>query len=274
MKKLLSVLVILALVVPLAAQKKPKDTKTPPPAPAVKQEAPAPAKPAEGEPKPYDKVITPEFATQSGMIKVHSLKSKVYFEIPKAELDKDLLLVVQIKKSPSEASYPGQSVQDMVVRWELRENKLLLRSISYANIADPSEPIAKAVEAMNTGTIMMAFPVEAFAADGSPVIDPVKFFTGDVNEIPVKKVLGGQSIDPARTFFDKARVFPINLNVQATQTFNPEAARAAPGFPAPVRLSAAPDAQPDGRRPLLLHQAPGEADDGPSRRRPRRLLHP
>jgi len=230
-KKLLSVLVILALVAPLAAQKKPKDTKTPPPAPAVKQEAPAPAKPAEGEPKPYDKVITPELATQSGMIKVHSLKSKVYFEIPKAELDKDLLLVVQIKKSPSEASYPGQSVQDMVVRWELRENKLLLRSISYANIADPSEPIAKAVEAMNTGTIMMAFPVEAFAADGSPVIDPVKFFTGDINEIPVKKSLGGQSIDPARTFFDKARVFPLNLNVQATQTFNPKPPELPPGFP-------------------------------------------
>ena len=231
MKKLLSVLVVLSLVVPLAAQKKPKDTKTAPPAPAVKQEAPAPAKPAEGEPKPYDKVITPEFATQSGMIKVHSLKSKVYFEIPKAELDKDLLLVVQIKKSPSEASYPGQSVQDMVVRWELRENKLLLRSISYANIADPSEPIARAVEAMNTGTIMMAFPVEAFAADGSPVIDPVKFFTGDINEIPVKKSLGGQSIDPARTFFDKARVFPLNLNVQATQTFNPKPPELPPGFP-------------------------------------------
>jgi hypothetical protein len=119
----------------------------------------------------------------------------------------------------------------MVVRWELRENKLLLRSISYANIADPSEPIAKAVEAMNTGTIMMAFPVEAFAADGSPVIDPVKFFTGDINEIPVKKSLGGQSIDPARTFFDKARVFPLNLNVQATQTFNPKPPELPPGFP-------------------------------------------
>jgi hypothetical protein len=230
-KKFLIVLVVLALLVPLAAgQKPPKGAKTPP-APAVKQEAPAPAKPAEGEPKPYDKVVTPEFVTQSGLIKVHTLKSKVYFEFPKPALDKDLLLVVQIKKSPSEASYPGQSVVDMVVRWELRENKLLLRSISYANIADPSEPIAKAVEAMNTGTIMMAFPVEAFAADGSPVIDPVKFFTGDINEVPVKKILGGQAIDPARTFFDKAKVFPINLNVQATQTFNPKPPELPPGFP-------------------------------------------
>ncbi len=46
MKKLLIVLVALALIVPLAAgQKPPKGAKTPP-APAVKQEAPAPAKPA------------------------------------------------------------------------------------------------------------------------------------------------------------------------------------------------------------------------------------
>jgi len=232
-KRFLALALVLALVLPLAAQKKPK---TPPAKPAetaqaAKPEAAPPAKPGEGEPKPYDKVITPEFATQSGMIKVHTLKSKVYFEIPKAEIDKDLLLVVQIARSPSEASYPGQSVQDLVVRWELRENKVLLRSISYANIADPSEPIARAVQAMNTGTIMMAFPVEAFAADGSPVIDPVKFFTGDINEIPVKKVLGGQSIDASRTFFDKARVFPINLNVQATQTFNPKPPELPPGFP-------------------------------------------
>ncbi|MBP1659942.1 MAG: hypothetical protein H6P95_1134, partial [Candidatus Aminicenantes bacterium] len=62
-------------------------------------------------------------------------------------------------------------------------------------------------------------------------IDPVKFFTGDINEIPVKKVLGGQSIDASRTFFDKARVFPINLNVQATQTFNPKPPELPPGFP-------------------------------------------
>lgn len=231
MKKLLAFIVVLALIAPLSAgQKPPKGGKTPP-APAAKQEAPAPAKPAEGEPKPYDKVVTPEFATQTGLVKVHTLKSKVYFELPKALLGKDLLLVVTIKKSPSEASFPGEPVQNMVVRWELRENKVLLRSVSYANIADPGQTINAAVEAMNTGTIMMAFPVEAFAADGAPVIDPVKFFTGDVNEIPVKKILGGQMLDPARTFFDKARVFPINLNVEATQTFNPKPPQLPPGFP-------------------------------------------
>lgn len=72
-KKLLSILIVLALVVPLAAQKKPKDSKIPPAAPvAAKQEPPAPpAKPGEAEPKPYDKVITPEFTTQTGRLQEH-----------------------------------------------------------------------------------------------------------------------------------------------------------------------------------------------------------
>ncbi|MCK7462220.1 MAG: DUF5118 domain-containing protein [Sphingobacterium sp.] len=136
--------------VPLAAQRKPKDQDRRH-APAVKQEAPAPAKPAEGEPKPYDKVVTRRFQdpVRASSRSTRS-KSKVFFEIPQAELGKDFLLVVQIKKSPSAASYPGQGVEDMVVRWELRENKVLLRAISYANIADPNDPIEKAVEAMNT----------------------------------------------------------------------------------------------------------------------------
>ncbi len=216
----------------VSAKQKPK---TPPaaaarPEPAMARAEP-PGRPAESEPKPYEKVITPEFKTQTGLFKVHTLKSKVFFEIPKTELDKDQLLVVQIKKSPQEVSYPGQEVDDLVVRWQLRENKLLLSVISYANIADPSNPISRAVEAMNTPTIMMAFPVETFAKDGAPVVDPTKFFTSDVNEIPVKKIVQGTSLDASRSFLDKVRVFPINLNVEATQTFNPQPPQLPPGLP-------------------------------------------
>ena len=80
-KKLLSILIVLALVVPLAAQKKPKDSKIPPAAPvAAKQEPPAPpAKPGEAEPKPYDKVITPEFTTQTGRLQEHEAILEGFF---------------------------------------------------------------------------------------------------------------------------------------------------------------------------------------------------
>jgi hypothetical protein len=232
MKRWLIVVLAAALMLPLMAQDKPQDPPKPaaPAAAQVKPDAPA-AKPQEGEPKPYDKVVTPEFKTQAGILKAHTSKGKLLLELPKAELGRDFLLVVQIKGSPSDSSYPGQSVDDMVVRWELRENKVLLRAVSYANIADPNDPIKRGVDAMNTATIMMAFNVEALAADGSPVIDATRLFTSDVNEIPVKKRVGGQALDASRTFLEKVRSYPLNLNVEALQTFNPKPATLPAGFP-------------------------------------------
>ncbi len=234
MKRWLSLALILAFAVTMsaAAQKRPAESKNDKAAQAqVKPEAPPPGGPGEAEPKPYDKVITPDFKTQAGLFKVHTNKGKVFFEIPKAELGKDLLLVVQIKKSPAQESYPGEGIRNLVARWDLRENKVLARSVSFANIADPSDPIRTAVEAMNTPTIMMAFPVEAFAADGAPVVDVTKFFIGDVNEIPVKKSVDAMGVDASRSFIEKVRAFPININVEATQTFNPNPPQLPPGFP-------------------------------------------
>ena len=232
MKRLFIALAIIALALSAFAQELPKkeqEAKTPPA--AAKQEATPPAKPDQAEPKPYDKVVTSDFMTQTGVLKAHTSKGKLLLEIPPAELGKDFLLVVQIKKSPSSSSYPGQGVEDMVVRWELRENKVLLRAVSYANIADPNDPIVRAVEAMNTATIVMAFNVEALAADGGPVIDATKLFTSDVNEIPVKKTLQAQSLDASRSFLEKVKVYPINLNVEAIQTFNPKPPTPPAGFP-------------------------------------------
>ena len=233
MKRYLSVALILALVAaaPLAAQKKPAPGAAPAAQVQAKPEGPPPGAPGDAEPKPYDKVVTPDVKTQTGLFKVHTVKGKVLFEIPKSELGKDLLLVVQIKKSPAQSAYPGQGVRNLVVRWDLRENKVFARSVSYANIADPNDPISRAVEAMNTQTIMMAFPVEAFAADGAPVVDVTKLFVGDVNEIPVKKSLDAAGLDASRSYVEKVRAFPININVEATQTFNPNPPQLPPGFP-------------------------------------------
>jgi len=220
MKRLISLALMLGLAAVLVSAQEP---------PAKPPQDMKP--PAADQPKPYDQVVTADFKTQTGVFKAHTFKGKLLLEIPPAQLGKDFLLVAQIKGSPSEASYPGQSVDNLVVRWELRENKVLLKAISYANVADPNDPIKKAVDMMNTATIMMAFNVEALAADGAPVIDATKLFTTDVNEIPVKRRVGGQNIDSGRTFLEKVRVFPINLNVEALQTFNPKPATPPAGFP-------------------------------------------
>lgn len=75
--------------------------QTPPPAPAPSTPTPTPtpnsaSRPGlppgmvglePGEPRSFDKVITAEAKTQEGLFRVHSLKSKLYFEIPKALLE-------------------------------------------------------------------------------------------------------------------------------------------------------------------------------------------
>ncbi len=221
---------IMALVATcLVAQEKPH---LPPPgngqATSGRPEAP---KPVEGEPKPYDKVITSALKSQQGLFNVHTSKSKVYFEIPKAQLDKDLLVVVVVKKSPADASYPGQGVGNEVVRWELRDNKVLLRAISFNHVADPSNPVAKAVEAMSTPGILMSFPVEAFAKDGAPVIEVTRLFTSDVSELSARRAMQATGMDSSRSFVDKVKAFPLNLNVEATQTFNPQPTPLPPGLP-------------------------------------------
>jgi len=225
---------VLALVAAsLVAQERPKTPPTPMPGGGAPNGAPrvdAP-KPPDGDPKPYDKVITSELKSQDGLFKVHTGKNKVYFEISKNQLGKDLLVVVQVKKSPADASYPGQSVGDEVVRWELRENKVLLRAVSFNHVADPSNPVVKAVEAMSTPGILMSFPVEAFAKDGGPVIEVTKLFTTDVNEFSAKRALQATGMDGSRSFVDKVKAFPLNLNVEAVQTFNPSPVPLPPGIP-------------------------------------------
>jgi hypothetical protein len=180
---------------------------------------PAPAM-EPGEPKPYDKVITAEAKSQDGFIKVHQLKGRLYLELPKARLGQELLLVASANQTPANIDHAGRVVDDLVVRWVQKENRVLLQQVSHAVVADPSKPVAKAVAAANRDTILMSFPVEAFAKDGSPVIEASRLFTTEVPEFSARQVLGAQLFDPSRSFVDKVKAFPSNLNVEAVQTYS------------------------------------------------------
>jgi len=84
MKRLLTILAILASAAAAFSQEPPKkeqEAKTA--SAAAKQEATPPAKPDQSEPKPYDKVVTSDFKTQAGIFKAHTSKGKLLLEIPR-----------------------------------------------------------------------------------------------------------------------------------------------------------------------------------------------
>ncbi len=210
-----------------------QDPQTPPP--PQEQEAGTGRAAGRGNqapaPRPYNQVITSAAKTDEGVFKIHRIGDSLYYEIPKAELNKDYLWVTQIKKTTIGVGYGGQAAGSRVVRWVQKGDHVLLQNIDYSVIADPATPIAQAVDDANYPAIIRVFNVAAYAPSGDPVIDVTSLFMTDVPEFSVRTRIGGRGYDATRSFLEKAISFPQNIDVEVTQTFtgNTDAAAAAGG---------------------------------------------
>src|SRR5258708_38619929 len=96
--------------------------------------------------------------------------------------------------------------------WEMNGNKVHLREARHDVVADPKSPIALAVKAANNDTIVMTFPVAAFAKDGAPVIEVTRLFTTDVPEISARQRLGATTMDPSPFAVDRISPDPATLD--------------------------------------------------------------
>lgn len=206
----------------------------PPATPPAGQERPGFPGQQTPEPKPYDRVITKDAKSDSGVFTVHRIKEKWYYEIPKSELNKEFLWVSQIARTTLGVGYGGQAMGNRVVRWERRDNRIFLRNVSYEVVADPNQPINKAVKAANNDAIIMAFNIEAFGRDDSCVIDVTRLFTTEVTELSARSRLRARGFDATRSFVERIVSFPENIEVEATHTFtNPPDVTPTAGIPAP-----------------------------------------
>lgn len=177
--------------------------------------------PPGNEPQPYEKVITKDAKTKAGLFKVHVVKDKYYYEIPKSELGKEFLWVTQIARTTIGVGYGGQALSRRVVRWELSENnKIFLRNVNYNVVADPKLPIHEAVAASNNDAILMGFNVAAWGPNnGSAVIDVTRLFTTDIFEFSPRTRLNASNLDASRSFIERISPFPENIEAESSLTF-------------------------------------------------------
>ena len=174
---------------------------------------------ASQDPQPYDKVITKDAKSKDGLFKVHKVKDKYYYEIPKDQLEKEFLLVTQIARTTNGVGYGGQALGRRVVRWERNDNKINLRNINYSIVADPKNPIAEAVRNSNNDTIIMAFPVAAWGPNDSAVIDVTRLFSTDVFELSARQRLNVTTMDATRSFIERVSPYPENIEAIASVTY-------------------------------------------------------
>ncbi len=203
-------------------------------------------------PQPYARVITSDFTTRAGLFKAHRRGDRLLYEIPRAELGRDFLLVTQIARTTLGVGYGGQAVSNRVVRWERRDNKVLLRTASFDIMADTSLPIYQAVQAANYNPIVASFDVLAYGPDSAAVIDVSRLFTNPPPELGPGQRLRGAA-DANRSFIERVAAFPENVEVEATLTYAIPAQQPGQTAPAPTPGPFGQGAVQPGAASVLMH---------------------
>ena len=222
MPRLLPLLALLALAGGTASQ----NAATPTPAASASRPAP---KPSDDGPKPYAEVITEAAVSQAGLFNVHEVGDKLYFEIPDSLMGRDLLSVSRIAQTPADLSpfiNGGSKTAEQILRWERQGDRVLLRKASYSAVADSTLPIAQSVRANNFEPVVAAFEIAALAKDSAGVVlDVTALYTDDVPALTglpqsLRQRYKVRNLDKSRSFIDRVRAFPLNVNVRHTMTYN------------------------------------------------------
>ena len=222
---LIVLLLLFALVVPgqVAAQNQPPDEPETAAEPDNEddesEDQPGREDRDDDGPKPYDEVITDEAESDEGVFTVHRLDDKVFYEIPPSELGQEFLWVSQIARTTEGVGYGGQALGNRVVKWERRGDQVLLKSVSYAIVADEDAPIAAAVASSNNDTIVKAFDIKALSDQEAPVIDVTALFESEVPEFSARSRLQARGFARDRSFVEEVLAFPRNIEVKTTHTY-------------------------------------------------------
>jgi hypothetical protein len=182
------------------------------------------------------------------MFAVHRINDKLYFEIPRKELGKDMLLVGRFTRAAATnprvpagqlGSYGGDQFTERTLRWDRNGNRIVLRSPSFAIVADTAMPIYRAVQAASYPPVVAVFNVESYGPDSAAVIDVTRLYTTSISEFAAIR----GTLDTNRSFIENALAFPDNVEIEATQTGTPTPTPGPTGGGGAAQAAGPPQAQ-------------------------------
>ena len=172
--------------------------------------------------------LTLDMKSSKGLINTYtSDDNDLFFLISEDLLDKELLVVTRFAQLPANYSgylNSGSKTAEHVVRFEKHGNKILLKEVSYTNIANEDDPISISVLENNFKPILGAFEIKNSEKD-KYLIDVTNYFMSDSPGFNIIRSyekdnykIGG--VDKKRSFIDSARSFPKNTEILHTLTFS------------------------------------------------------
>jgi hypothetical protein len=173
--------------------------------------------------RPYREVVTAAARTDRGLFDVHSIGERLLFEIPDTLLGRDMALMSRYAQAQTGLADGGDRMApNMVVRWERRGDRIVMRAVSHDNTAEDGSTLSLAVANSNFPPVLHAFPVQARGA-ASSVIDVTDLYLGDQPTFTLPRQARNRfavrSYDRGRSWLEYAKSFPINVEIRVVQTY-------------------------------------------------------
>lgn len=176
----------------------------------------------------YSSVITDKAVSSRGVVDVHYVGDKIYYEIPDSLLGRDFLMVSRVAAVPSNFfgfTSSGSKTAEQVIAFEKVNGKINIRQRSYNSVAADSLPISRSVRANNFEPIIAAFDIKAIGPDSTTtVIEINSLFESDVAAISgmtgrFRSMYQVRRLDNSRSYIDTVRTFPMNVEARHVMTY-------------------------------------------------------
>ena len=179
-------------------------------------------------PESYEKIIPKNALTRNGLISFHIVSGKYYFDLPATLLNKDLLMVTRITKSPEGVAnvYSGDLANEMIVHFEKgpSDKILLRRDIFEVHLGDTSSEMYRSIARSNISSIIATFPIKAYSHDSSRMIlDLANYIIGDNEGFGIHPYLKARlkldNLESGNSFLTNVLVFPENVEITTFKSY-------------------------------------------------------
>ena len=178
------------------------------------------------EAKPYDKIISKEAVSSKGLVDVHLVEDKYYFEIPDSLLQREMLVVSRFIKTPAGATtYGGEEIGEKTIWFEKGpSNKIFLRIQTLVSVASEEDAISRAVTSSNTTPILEAFDIKAINEKNNAYVIDVTDFINSENPLlslteKQKKNFNLTTLEKDKSFIRAINTYPINTEIKTVKTY-------------------------------------------------------
>ena len=176
----------------------------------------------------FDSLITEPTVVDSGLFHVYQVEDQFYFELPDSLLEQEILVVSRLSGTVDGLTFGGagmKSRSQQVIRWQRLRDMVMLRAVSYQNVASLDQPIYQSVKNNNFEPVIMTFPIKALGRDSNSVVIAVNdLFTDDVPLIGAlsdgqRKRFKVKGLDSKRSFIQHIHAYPENVEVRHVLTY-------------------------------------------------------